>query len=60
MKFYRRLKVSRKKAHCTVCNAVAVRFKDVEFTRTWYCADHIKEIENGKETSIGTSDRPSR
>jgi hypothetical protein len=42
-----RLRVSRRKKKCSKCKDVASRFRDVGFTRAWYCATHFKEIENG-------------
>jgi hypothetical protein len=43
------------KKRCSVCRETASRFKDIGPTRTWYCARHFKENENGnaKESIIG-------
>lgn len=51
----RRLRMTRRKKRCSQCKEVAQRFKDIGPTRTWYCAPHFKENENGnaKESIIG-------
>jgi hypothetical protein len=50
-----RLRVRHLKKRCSVCRETASRFIDAGHTRTWYCATHHKEIENGnaKESIIG-------
>jgi hypothetical protein len=50
-----RLRVRHLTKRCSVCRETASRFKDVGPTRTWYCATHLKENENGnaKESTIG-------
>jgi hypothetical protein len=47
--------MTRRKKRCSQCKEVAQRFKDIGPTRTWYCAPHFKENENGnaKESIIG-------
>jgi hypothetical protein len=52
----RRLRASRRKKRCSQCEDIASRFRDVGFTRVWFCATHYKETEengNSKE-NIGS------
>jgi hypothetical protein len=51
-----RLRTRHLQNKCALCRDVAIRFKDVNNTRTWYCATHHKETEengNAKESIIG-------
>jgi hypothetical protein len=50
-----RIRTRHLKKRCSQCKEGAQRFKDIGPTRTWYCAPHFKEIENGnsKESIIG-------
>lgn len=53
----RRLRVSHRKKRCSQCKDIASRFRDVGFTRVWFCAAHFEEQENtngnSKESIIG-------
>jgi hypothetical protein len=41
-----RLRVRSCKKRCAVCRTIASRFRDVGFTRAWFCAVCFKEQEN--------------
>jgi late competence protein required for DNA uptake (superfamily II DNA/RNA helicase) len=45
MNFQRRIKVSKRKARCTVCGAIACRFIDTDHIRKWYCAECFQQKE---------------